>query len=183
MMTRKPVQPRQPKKPKHAERRHEEMYVIGRWLPPRLATHFIHFMAHLRSLIYLDTRIVSLMSGCINITWAIFVFGPFVLADNYPTGFLARIVWSAPYEIVIPLMLALGLCEVLSSITNNYRWRIICSLLSVMWWIWLTAMSFAATPNESAGVMFAVMTVFRSWTFVTISRTHPEGIHYHANRH
>jgi hypothetical protein len=152
-------------------------------LPAYLGIKCILLKAKIVSLAYLDTRIISLASGCINLLWSLFVFLPFALNGRDPIGFLDRVVWEIPMEAVWPLVLGLGICEVISSVSNSYRGRLVCSLWSMMWWLWLTSMAFLEPPNESAAIMFAVFTFFRSWTFITINHTHPEGKNYGGTTH
>jgi hypothetical protein len=143
-----------------------------RALPYVFQVRYLNFMARVAALSYIDTRILSILSGVVNVTWVLAVFIPYIIADSYPSGFLSRIVFGAPYEYIIGPLFLMGCCEIFSAIMNNYRGRFYCSIASVAWWTWLTGMSFAVQPNETAGWMFGIIAIFRGWTFVTLSNTH-----------
>jgi hypothetical protein len=188
---RKPRRQGPPKKSELATRKHDDgqdedrrgqtafkVSPSRRYIPTIVCMQCALFVAGFKTLKYLDTRILSLMSGCINLIWVFAVFIPMVVTNATPIGFLYRLVWGAPYQYIIPVVAALGVCEIWSAITNSYRGRLVCSMLSMFWWTWLTTMAFIGPTNESAAWMFAVITFFRSWTFVTINHTHPEGKHH-----
>lgn len=139
--------------------------------------YWVVLKARLKSLEFLDTRILSMLSGVINICWALFVVAPYLLFDVVPTGIFIRLAFQLDDTVVFCLftcILVLGLSELLCAVINHYWCRICVSLISVVWWSFLAAVAAIDPPNVSALWQFAPMAFFRMWTFVTINNLHPE---------
>lgn len=154
--------------------------VTCKWLTPRQQVRVAYLIARLKSLAWLDTRVFSLFCGTVNIVWFFAVMVP-VLTHQDPdlVGFLARVVAVVPIEYIAGPVLVMGITEIFCALFNVYYCRVIVAFVSVFWWSWLAAVAYIDPVNETAALLFIVMTVFRAWSMITINFTHPKSVHYH----
>jgi hypothetical protein len=165
------------------ERRGKEPHKYGvhcNWLKPRQQVLLVKAIARLRSLAFTDMRVFSMFSGVCNIGWFAVVFWPVITHEQADiVGFMARVIYVAPVHVIAWPVLLLGMTEIYCAIFNLYYCRLFVAFVSMWWWGWLAGVALLDPPNESAGMIFCIVVLFRFWSFVTVNFTHPASPRYY----
>lgn len=127
------------------------------------------FAARLPSLMYLDTRLMTLLSGCLILTWVGGGLYEWYVSSGPLRGSVGKVVFYTPIWTLAVVLIPLGLLEIYAAIVNSRRIRRAAVFLDVFWWSWLTGLMFLDPVNVPAGLTYGVISLFRVWNFAMLN--------------
>lgn len=130
------------------------------------------FVARLKSLMYLDTRIMTLFSGTLILAWVGGGIYEWHVADGPILGSVGKVLFYVRIEVLALILVPLALTEIFAAVVNSLRIRKAITLFDIMWWTWLAAMMFQEPVNVPAGLTYGVIAAFRIWSFLVLNLFH-----------